>query len=43
MRCDDQANCTFTCSGGGCQFQCNTNGTCNTQCQVDGGGGCTGP
>jgi hypothetical protein len=32
MTCSDKANCTFTCSGGNCNFRCMTSGDCNVSC-----------
>jgi hypothetical protein len=32
MTCEQDANCTFNCAGGGCLFDCSTDGTCDASC-----------
>jgi hypothetical protein len=40
MRCLDNASCSFSCSGGFCDYDCDTSsGLCSTTCS---GLGCTG-
>jgi hypothetical protein len=32
MRCNDDADCNFSCPGGDCDIECDTDGECSVDC-----------